>query len=148
MPAHFKLISISLIIFLLFFSNSKFYYRVPWSTTTYLGFYFELSLQMFTVRTSNLIIKSIAINICITPKVHFYMLIFSSTISIFYAFHKFIDGLVIDYAIATNEFNRKLDDEIYKKSGQQKNSVKIHQETHQFLTESVDLHLGVLKYSF
>lgn len=101
---------------------------------------------MFTVRTTtNLIIKSIAINVCITPKVHFYMLVFSSTISIFYAFHKFIDGLVIDYAIATDEFNKKLDDEMYKKSGHQKNSVK---RVHQFLTESVDLHSGILKYSF
>lgn len=98
---------------------------MPFNTETYLGFYTELFLQMFTV--------------------HYYMLIFSSIISIFYAFHKFIDGLVIDYSMAMDKFNKKLDEEMKKRLNRQKNA-KICLEAHQFLKESVDLHFGILKY--
>lgn len=102
--------------------------RVPFDAETYLGFYIELFLQMFTV--------------------HFYMLIFSSTISIFYAFHKFITGLVIDYSMAMEKFDEKLNDEIQQKSDRHRHSVKVRLETRQFLKESVDLHFGILKYKF
>lgn len=100
--------------------------RVPFDTKTYLGFYVELVVQMFTV--------------------HYYMLTFSSTISIFYAFHIFIDGLVTDYSMALDKFNKKLKDHIKSKSARQKNPIQqLRQETHQFLKESVDLHSGILK---
>lgn len=66
-------------------------------------------------------------------------------ISIFYAFHKFIDALVVDYAMTTEEFNKRLDNEIGQNSTHSNHRKFIRIETKKFLKDSVDLHFGVLR---
>lgn len=102
--------------------------RVPFDTETYTGFYIELFLQMFTA--------------------HFYMLIVSSTVSIFHAFCIFIDGLIKDYSLAFENFDKQYDEERLRKLKQRNGdkSINIQLETRRFLKHAIDLHVGILKW--
>lgn len=91
---------------------------VPFNTEIYSGFYIELTLQMFTV--------------------HFYMLIFSSIISIFNVFHTFIDSLIVDYSTALDDFNELLNGGALK-------SADIKLESECLLKDSIELHIGIVK---
>lgn len=104
-----------------------FFGSVPFSTETYAGFYFELFLQMFTV--------------------HFYMLIVSSTISMFHAFHILIGGLLLDYSMAFENFEEYL--EIAKRKNSKpkngRNRINVKLDTWRFLKNTIDLHNAILK---
>lgn len=112
------------LVFLHFFC--EFAFRVPFNTNTYLGFYIELGLQIFTV--------------------HFYMLIFSSMVSLFYTFQKFIDALVMDYFAAANELNTLLDHVGKNRTRQKRDASKATPEIQRFIRNSIELHAGILKY--
>lgn len=101
----------------IFFSVS-FQFSVPFNTETYVGFYTELIIQMFTV--------------------HFYMLIFSSVITIFSAFDTFIEGLVIDYSESLEHFNKVL-------TPHKNHTYDIENETKHLLKNSIELHIGIVK---
>lgn len=89
--------------------------RVPFNTETFLGFYLESFVQMFTV--------------------HFYMLIFSSIYSLFNAFHSFTDALNLDYTMASESINELL----LEKRQNRKIQIK------QFLRDSIRLHVGLIR---
>lgn len=90
---------------------------VPFNTEKLLGFYFELCVQMFTV--------------------HFYMLIFSSTYSLFDSFHSFTDVMISDYTIASET----LKEQLTKTKDENRLQVK------QFLAESIQLHAGAIRWN-
>lgn len=64
-------------------------------------------------------------------------------ISIFYGFHKFIDGLILDYSVAAEDFDKTFDNSGSMKSGRR--PVDIHLMTQRFLKESINLHAGIVK---
>lgn len=77
--------------------------------------------------------------------VHFYMLIFSSMISLFKAFLIFIDGLVEDYSKATNEFDKLFSTTRKTNSDQLNDTTNIRLEVKKYLKQSIELHIGILK---
>lgn len=66
-------------------------------------------------------------------------------ISLFYAFHKFIDALVMDYSASSDELNVLLDRTEKNKSRQKFDASKATTEIQRFIKNSIELHLGILK---
>lgn len=92
-------------------------YSVPFNTEKLSGFYFELCIQMFTV--------------------HFYMLIFSSTYSLFDSFHSFTDVMISDYTIASETLKQQLTENL------DENRLRVKQ----FLADSIKLHAGAIRWN-
>lgn len=75
------------------------------------------------------------------------MLIVSSTVSIFHAFCIFIDGLIKDYSLAFENFDKQYNDVRQRKLNHKNRDKSINKqlETRRFLKHAIELHVGILK---